>query len=175
MSLLVLIRTLVACPSSQGPYPAMHLLNILNSSIIVAVPVTGAVHVTSCHCCRFEWQSQQLRLHESTDLKCFTTAATILEDCRRIVFYYAAVEKAPDVKDFSFLKEGVPSPNFTVEQVWDSQALPTIQKEIQPMVPFAAPQNTSSPDDLPPALMPATAAQDECHVPSPSQDDDEEL
>ena len=61
-------------------------------------------------------QSQQLRLHESSDLQCRVdvSAGAILEECTRITF----VTSSPlllDVNDFDWLRSGVSSPNYTVE------------------------------------------------------------
>jgi len=76
--------------------------------------VYGAIHVTDCHDTLVMSQSQQLRLHESIDLRCHcsVTGGAILEDCSRIVFYRSIM----DIKDFNWLKREIPSPNFRVEE-----------------------------------------------------------
>jgi hypothetical protein len=90
------------------------------SGSIVRVPnkVDGAVHVTACHKTSLWCHSQQLRLHESTHLQCHSTvsAGAILEDCNRIVFFVGGDKSALDVKDFNWLKRGVPSPNYSIEE-----------------------------------------------------------
>lgn len=100
-----------------GCYPSIHLLNVTQSSLQVQDAVSGAVHITDCHRCRVELTAQQLRLHESTDLDLQASAAVILEGCRRIRFRYPSTATPPDVQDFSFLREGVPSPNFSLEPI----------------------------------------------------------
>jgi hypothetical protein len=83
------------------------------TTIRVTEPVSSAIHVTDCHDCSVHAKAQQLRLHESTDLECHVdlVAGAILEDCTRVVF----VSNNVDVKDFNWLRTGIPSPNFCIE------------------------------------------------------------
>jgi hypothetical protein len=83
------------------------------TTIRVTKPVSSAIHVTDCHDCSVHAKAQQLRLHESTDLECHVdlVAGAILEDCTRVVF----VSNNVDVKDFNWLRTGIPSPNFCIE------------------------------------------------------------
>ncbi|GKY92561.1 hypothetical protein MPSEU_000226300 [Mayamaea pseudoterrestris] len=115
----------------HGSYPSIHMINVNNSSIHVNQFIAGAVHVTSCHHTRLSFKSQQLRLHESTNMSCYTCAATILEDCRHIHFYYETTGATPDVKDFSFLKDCIQSPNFDVHciEVGDNVLTATVAVE----------------------------------------------
>lgn len=103
---------------SQASYKSVHLLSCQRSLIRVSNSIQGAVHATKCVHSELHFQCHQLRLHESYDLRCFVRVSTgaILEDCRRIVFFTKPSDEL-DVKDFNFLKQGVPSPNFQIEMV----------------------------------------------------------
>ncbi len=61
---------------------------------------------------------QQLRLHGSTGLDCyvFFEGGAILEDCSRVTFWRRRDVSMGDVRDFNWLKNGVPSPNFVIEE-----------------------------------------------------------
>lgn len=78
--------------------------------------------VTQSHL-QLQGSCQQIRLHESLDVQCVIFAGgilggAILEDCRRIVFAVPErYERTVDIRDFSFLKKGVPSPNFRIERL----------------------------------------------------------
>lgn len=78
--------------------------------------------MTGCHSTRIWTQSQQLRLHESTNLHCHSvvSAGAILEDCTRLVFHTSS---QLEVKDFNWLKQGEASPNYSIE---DSKAEPEV-------------------------------------------------
>ena len=82
------------------------------------------VHVTDCHQLTLYLESQQLRLHESTDLYCHVkiSAGAILEDSTRLRFYHNAdTDGTLDVRDFNWLRSGVPSPNFSIEKAMDME------------------------------------------------------
>jgi len=102
----------------QGIYKSLHMVDVQNSFVTVAPhAIQGAMHVTQCHGSTIHLvRSQQIRLHESTDLVCRIEASAtgiILEDCTRIVFQ--CPDQEVDIKDFDWLRSGVPSPNFTAE------------------------------------------------------------
>jgi len=101
--------------------------------IRVAKSVEGAVHVTACHELELYAACHQLRMHESTILKCHVTVGSgpILEDCSGIVFYAANTEDVVyDAKDFNWLRNGVPSPNFSI--IKESMNEKTIQHSVGP-------------------------------------------
>lgn len=141
------------------------------STIAVLARIDGAVHVTRCRHSTIALQSQQLRLHESSDLQCrvAVSAGAILEECTGITF----VTSSPllfDVKDFDWLRSRVPSPNYTVEisdKEVDAEAVvvnafETSEKsekdyahmhevnlnECSAVTPFGTPDNESDEDEL---------------------------
>ncbi|KAL7579166.1 hypothetical protein ACA910_011339 [Epithemia clementina (nom. ined.)] len=89
------------------------------------VVVLKALHVTNCTNCTFEnGQTQQMRLHESSSLQIRNfeiTAGAILEGCRHVQFFVVHEDDDDDdddlhrkIRDFDWLKPGMPSPNFTI-------------------------------------------------------------
>lgn len=72
-------------------------------------------------------RAQQLRLHACDDLTCriALTAGAILEHCRQISFFRASADEPLDVKDFDWLYNGMPSPNFTIQDQDDFVSTPT--------------------------------------------------
>lgn len=111
---------------SFAPCTAIHLLDIQHSRIEIHCPVPGAIHVTNCNRTTLQSQSQQLRLHDSEELQChvLVSAGVILEDCSRIKFFLKE-QQSPrlDVKDFNWLKAGVPSPHFSFEKREDGPVI----------------------------------------------------
>jgi hypothetical protein len=110
----------------DGSCSALHLFQVSHSTVTVERPVRS-VHVTACHHVQLYLQSQQLRLHESHDLDCHVkiSAGAILEDCTRVTFYTntnttTTTAAALDVRDFNWLRSGVPSPNYSVQQESES-------------------------------------------------------
>ena len=108
----------------HGSYQSLHLVNVIQSTVVqhvVGGSIQGAIHITHCrHVSCVVHSCQQVRLHESTDLQLkigIVKGGAILEDCHRIVFVAnsIAASKALEVRDFSFLKRGKPSPNYTIE------------------------------------------------------------
>lgn len=101
------------CIYSKKPLQALHVVQSSKTTIRVTEPVSSSIHVTDCHDCSFHAKSQQLRLHESTNLNCYVdlVAGAILEDCSGLLF----VSNNIDVKDFNWLRTGIPSPNFRIE------------------------------------------------------------
>jgi hypothetical protein len=95
-----------------------------------------AIHVTACHKCSINAYAQQLRLHESSDLLCEVevAAGAILEDCTRLVFVSDSIE----VKDFNWLRTGVPSPNFQI------RPLPKDEPEYSPSAPVDQQTSTAN-------------------------------
>lgn len=56
-------------------------------------------------------------MHDSRALKCRVTVGSgpILEDCTDILFYASSKnDMVHDAKDFNWLRNGVPSPNFCI-------------------------------------------------------------
>jgi hypothetical protein len=98
-------------------------------TICVREPIQSAVHITSCQHVQLTAVAQQLRLHESTDLTCRVQlhAGAILEECTRVVFFVEK-ETDADVKDFNWLRTGIPSPNFTIQtqQPKEERSVPAI-------------------------------------------------
>jgi hypothetical protein len=86
-------------------------------------------------------------LHDSTDLTLWIGgAAAILEDCRRICFQYDGSHDEhtlPNVKDFSFLKEGEASPNYTLERV----SINSMSRETENTAVQLHPMDSSGSDD----------------------------
>jgi hypothetical protein len=87
-------------------------------SIAVPVLIQGAAHMNQCRHFTIALRSQQLRLHESSDLQCrvAVSVGAILEECTRITFL-SSPQHLLDVKDFDWLRNGVPGPNYTVETI----------------------------------------------------------
>lgn len=88
--------------------------------------IQGAAHVTKCRHSVLTLRVQQLRLHESSDLTCrvAVSAGAILEECNRIAFFQIILAAAStshhhplEVKDFDWLRNGIPSPNYTIERI----------------------------------------------------------
>lgn len=106
----------------RGLYQTIHLMSIHDSSILIANSIDGAIHVTDCHNMALRSTCQQLRLHGSTGLDCHVLfkGGAILEDCTRIAFWKQRDVSVGDIRDFDWLKNGIPSPNFVVEE--ESQA-----------------------------------------------------
>ena len=100
----------------HGSYQSLHLQGVSNCTVRLLQAVQGAIHVTDCHDTSLWSQSHQLRLHESSNLACHSvvSAGAILEDCTNLVFYTATTTL--DVRDFNWLKSGIPSPNFKIER-----------------------------------------------------------
>jgi hypothetical protein len=48
------------------------------------------------------------------------SAGAILEDCTRVTFYTNTTDATLDVRDFNWLRSGVPSPNYTIQQESES-------------------------------------------------------
>lgn len=129
---------------------------------------SGTVHVTNCHNLKLVLkESQQLRLHDSTDLTCHVNATigAILEGCTRIVFAIPPAVSTTsstlsseqnetqvlllDAKDFDWLRTGVPSPNFKViEQDTPSPPLDPQQKEeVETIVDVPSPDEMQTPSN----------------------------
>lgn len=96
----------------------LHIVQTFETEITLEEPAR-AVHITDCQTCSLNAFAQQLRLHKSTNLTCNVevTAGAILEDCTGLVFYSEAIE----VKDFNWLRSGIPSPNFEIKPPLNSK------------------------------------------------------
>jgi len=103
--------------SRSRPYKSIHLKNTRNCHVVILLPVEGAVHVTDCGQLVLTASCHQLRLHESRELQCHVMVGTspILENCTDVVFYASSENDfVRDAKDFNWLRNGVPSPNFSI-------------------------------------------------------------
>ena len=105
-------------------------MNASNLTIYVTQAMTpGSVHVTNCSGATIVLvECQQIRLHDSEDLTCHveqnaSSVGAILEGCARIVFSISPSSLSDeqrhqplllDAKDFNWLRNGIPSPNFRV-------------------------------------------------------------
>lgn len=103
-------------------------MSVHDSSILIANSVDGAIHVTDCHGLTLRSTCQQLRLHGSIGLDCHVPfkGGAILEDCSRITFWKRRDVPMGDIRDFNWLKNGLPSPNFAVEE--ESQATTDLER-----------------------------------------------
>ena len=75
--------------------------------------------MTACKELKLYATCHQLRIHESNALKCHVSVGSgpILEDCNSIVFYASNPhDLVYDTKDFNWLRNGVPSPNFCIKE-----------------------------------------------------------
>jgi Tubulin binding cofactor C len=108
-------------------------VNVIHTSLDVYHPVVGAIHVTECQEVTFMdgIQAQQLRLHHSKDIHCYNShihAGTILEDCQHVTFHVPSTtnpaEYRNNIKDFNWLRNGIPSPNFSI-QIFDPTSTTT--------------------------------------------------
>jgi hypothetical protein len=104
---------------------ALQLLDTTHTTIdLQYAPIQSAVHVTGCHHLTLLClESQQVRLHESTHLTIHIhncSASAILEDCSDILFVVTQQQQQQqqtfEAKDFNWLRMGIPSPNFRIEQ-----------------------------------------------------------
>ena len=101
------------------PLVTLHIVQTNSTQIIIKGDFMRAIHVTDCHNgTTIQGRAQQLRLHESTDLTCHVelAAGAILEDCTRLVFNTVDMNKM-EVRDFNWLRTGIPSPNFEIVQI----------------------------------------------------------
>jgi hypothetical protein len=134
--------------------PALYLIGVNNSTLIVSSNVSSAVHITDCHqtTIRMEKTAQQMRIHKSDQLSIhvfqpWTNGAIIMEDSNSVNFEVNVNTSDPnlscrghscddvvlDVKDFNWLRGNIPSPNFIVNRVELSkdECLETAQTNIQ--------------------------------------------
>ena len=123
----MILRNLQNCSVLlQGSYKSVHMTNIHDSRIRVAKAIEGPAHVTQCHASMIYLSCQQLRLHESSELTVRLPVAPIgiiLEDSNSVVFQYNGSESVLDIKDFAWLRSGTPSPNFSIETVFEDNAV----------------------------------------------------
>lgn len=121
----LILRNLQDCTISlEALYKSLHMVAVNGSCVRVAQAVEGPIHVTQCHTSELHISCQQLRLHDSTDLTVrlpVAPAGIILEDCRHIVFECEDNEKLLDIKDFGWLRSGIPSPNFSVQTIYEDK------------------------------------------------------
>jgi len=101
-------------------YHSVHLINVKHSKINLGGRVDGALHITNCTDTTIHGSSQQLRIHESSNLQfyrfCVDTGA-ILEDSTDICFFTSGDDTTllTQTKDFDWFRIDKPSPNFRVE------------------------------------------------------------
>lgn len=96
---------------------SFHLQNVINSRVVISQPIEGAIHITGCDHLELKGSCHQLRLHECKNLQCRVQVGSgpILEDCTDIVFFASSDNNLlRDTKDFSWLRNGVPSPNYFI-------------------------------------------------------------
>jgi Tubulin binding cofactor C len=116
-----------------------HMVNVSHSTIRMDTDkISGAIHVTQCHNVQLQIHSfHQLRIHESSNLQCHIShgdacGGIILEDSSLLVFAVKANKEKTfmengnilpllDVKDFNWLRNNIPSPNFRVEVAIDNE------------------------------------------------------
>mmetsp|Transcript_29574 Transcript_29574/g.44678 ORF Transcript_29574/g.44678 Transcript_29574/m.44678 type:complete len:493 (+) Transcript_29574:87-1565(+) len=125
----------------NGVYKSVHFIQVEYCTIDITTPILqGSIHVTSCHNTTLYCASNQLRIHDSSDVDfhVFVKSGPIIEDCSKIKFYgdYFSNHHCPwgqedkegteeedvkkminqfrDVKDFNWLRTLVPSPNFSI-------------------------------------------------------------
>ena len=75
--------------------------------------------MTACHDVELQACSHQLRIHTSCCLQLTVQVQSgpILEDCHDVTFYTTCKNDVVyDTKDFCWLRNGVPSPNFCIIQ-----------------------------------------------------------
>lgn len=103
-------------------------MSVHDSSILIPNSIDGAIHVTDCHDLTLRSTCQQLRLHGSIGLDCHVLfkGGAILEDCSRITFWKRRDVPVGDIRDFNWLKSGIVSPNFVVEE--ESQATRDLER-----------------------------------------------
>lgn len=94
--------------------------------------VAGPIHVTNCNDTTIISVSRQLRVHECKNVtfSINVSSGPIIEDCKNIVFTAISYDQSEknktnknmywDVKDFNWLKTSVPSPNFKVLELEES-------------------------------------------------------
>lgn len=103
----------------NATYKALHLQNVSSTAIRVSHPVEGAIHVTACCGMELYGSCHQLRIHECKQAKFHVQvqSSPILEDSTGIIFFTSGNKNddaVHDAKDFNWLRNGVPSPNFEI-------------------------------------------------------------
>lgn len=99
-----------AASSTSTSGDVLYLVNVHDCNLHINVPLSS-IHMTDCHNVTMHvTQAQQMRLHKSSDVMVWgrITGGTIIEGCQRI----GVTRNCPNVKDFDWLKPGVPSPNL---------------------------------------------------------------
>lgn len=142
--LLPLSHSFSSCRSTRQ-YQSIHIINATDCTITSHLAVSGPVHVTNCHGTTISTACRQLRIHDCTAVtfRVWVKSGPIIEHCSQMVFRGDPVDVRGggvddgnggvchwdedanmyhDVKDFCWLRTGVPSPNFTVVQCCDEDA-----------------------------------------------------
>ncbi|CAB9512101.1 expressed unknown protein [Seminavis robusta] len=163
---LLIVNIQHSCIQLQNSFQELHISNVSHSTIRVDsdTAISGALHMTNCNHVDIHVKSfHQLRIHESNNLKIHIADAersggAIMEESNNVVFSIAP--KTPtassrqsqehskcellDVKDFSWLHRGVPSPNFRVDVLPTNSIVPTknasIRKTTSDEQPFVTQQ-----------------------------------
>ena len=84
---------------------------------MISQKVESAIHVSCCGHLELTASCHQLRLHESHHLQCHVKVGSgpILEGCSDILFFASSgTDLVRDTKDFNWLRNGVPSPNYSI-------------------------------------------------------------
>ena len=138
------------------------MVDIVHVTIeVLSGPIASSIHITNCHNCQLKavGSAQQLRIHESTGLRFQVplVAGAILEESKDIVFLFDGSNTDADVKDFNWLRTGVPSPNYRIESA-NEEMRPQVEDEQFPIspvhsntIPAATGSDSPSEDDLPPS------------------------
>lgn len=103
----------------------LHISHVSDSIIwACGTPIAGALHITGCSNVQLHVHSfHQLRIHECNNFQCHvqqpaSSGGAIMEDCTNMTFYImsqsTADNSAFEVKDFNWLRNGIPSPNFRI-------------------------------------------------------------
>ena len=103
-------------PSRNVSYQLLHLINLIDCTVTCTSQIDGAIHITSCAGSTISASCRQLRIHETTNLRCYVTAASgpILEDSSKITFYASPDDTViRETKDFNWFRSE-PSPNFEI-------------------------------------------------------------
>ena len=132
-------------------YISITLQFVRNSVILLHNSIIhSSIHISNCYGCKiYINQTQQLRIHNSYDLKMYIThsivAGAILEECQRITFYdhcddnfICHDEQKQEVKnghnnlnvrDFEWMRNGIPSPNYEIINITYEEIYASMNKD----------------------------------------------
>ncbi len=145
------------------------MVHVSDTTILVASPIASSIHITSCQHCTIQAHAQQLRIHDSQMLKLEIdlVAGAILEGSHDILF-----QRPVEVKDFDWLRAGVPSPNFRIEDTVN------LDKELStiPALAVTTPTPSTIPIETKTFMAPLVEAlpSKECTIDEQDDDDDDD-